>query len=204
MKLEKEPETEAEYWLTIDALGEYTWRMNHDLGDGRIKDPDCSVAQSISDGEKILERLVSEVCQKFGVIHPKDTPKTEPGKERSPAPESKIYYHDWYDKMLSIAYKSAYQNIICSACPFSEGAGSLRGRIPCSVFPGMAYRLKAPHICVMLEWGKHWTRERLYKEILAKTDGKTLQAFKDKERELELGLTILREKNEEMRREMRQ
>jgi len=194
LELKKQPETEMEYWETIEALGGFVWRMNHDLGDGRIEDPDGEIAQAIEEGKQILNRLATELSEKFGVIQPKDYPKTEPGQERPPAPEGKIYYWDWYQKMKDAVYRSDYEKIICSACPFSEGVEKMKiGIIPCSVFPGVAYRLTAPHICLMTDWGGRWTKERLYQEIIAKGGEEALQTFKEKEKELQLGSFVLKQ-----------
>lgn len=39
MELQKQPETEMEYWQAIEMLGGFAWSMNHDLALSRWKDP---------------------------------------------------------------------------------------------------------------------------------------------------------------------
>jgi hypothetical protein len=189
MELKKQPETELEYWGAIEALGGFSWRMNHDLSDGRIDDPSGSIDQDIGSARKIQETLVAELTEKFGVIHPKDCPQVEIGQKQPPAPEGKIYYWDWYEKMKKEVYHLEYEAMICSACPFSEGVDkmiSLGGVVPCSVFCGMMYHLRAPHICGMTTRSSgDWSDTQLYTEILEKHGKEALVAFFAKEKELE-------------------
>lgn len=186
MELKKQPETELEYWETIEGLGGFIWRMNHDLSDGRIEDPTGGIDKDISDARTISDRLVRELGEKFGVIHPSDCPKMEIGQELPPAPEGKIYYWDWYKNMKAEVYKADYEKLICSACPFSEGVErmmSLGGVIPCSVFSGMIYRLLAPYACAMVR-DDLWSTDRLYSEIQSQHGDDALTIFKTKEEEL--------------------
>ncbi|MFA6042309.1 MAG: hypothetical protein WCV85_04400 [Patescibacteria group bacterium] len=43
MKLEKQPETELEYWQAIESLGGFSWHTRHDMSHGRIEDKDGSI-----------------------------------------------------------------------------------------------------------------------------------------------------------------
>jgi len=182
MELTKQPETEMEYWDTIESLGGFAWQMNHDLADGRITDPKGGIAKDIVDARKISDRLVTELGEKFGVIHPKDCPRVESGQEKPPAPEGKIYYWDWYHKMKTESYQREYEGIICSACPFSEGVERMiatSGRIPCRLFQGSMSRLRAPHVCGMISWGG-LTEEQLFLQIRTEKGEDALVAFKAK------------------------
>lgn len=184
MKLEKQPETEREYWEAIEELGGFIWGMNHDLADGRIEDPAGGVARDVDDAKTISNRLVRELGEKFGVIHPEDCPKVSFDQTPLLAPEGKTYYWDWYRRMKEESYRAEYANLICSACPFSEGVERmirLGGVIPCSVFSGMIYRLVAPHICGMTH---DWGQAKLYDEIHTRHGAEALAAFQRKEAEL--------------------
>ena len=182
--LKKQPETELEYWEIIDCLGGFIWQMNHSLAHGRIVDQDGSIKKEVDRARELSDRLVAELGEKFGVIHPKDCPRGENGQDPPPAPDGQVHYWDWYKRMKAEVYQREYDAIICSACPFSEGVGqmiSLGGAIPCGVWPGSLYKLSAPHICSMV---KHhvcdWTEETLFSEILAKHGETALAIFKAK------------------------
>lgn len=186
MELTKQPQTEVEYWETIEELGGYIWSTNHGLCHGHIKDPDGKIAESINDAMAISDRLVTELNEKFGVIHPRDCPSVEPGQQAPPLPDGKIYYWDWYKRMKESCYRKDYEGIICSACPFSKGLErmiSLGGVIPCGVFRGMMYRLRVPYQCGMLS-SDSWGQGMLYNEIGKKAGSDALTQFLNKEQEL--------------------
>ncbi len=186
MELKKQPETEMEYWEAIEALGGYVWSTNHAMSHGRIEDPDGEVAMSVVKAQGVLEGLVGELEGKFGVIHPKNCPKVEFGKQPPPAPEGKSYYWDWYKRMKLENYKAEYEGMICSACPFSQGVEqmiALGGVIPCGVFPGMMYRLSRPYACGMLHGGD-WSQETLDVRVIEAVGPDGLKKFRAKEREL--------------------
>lgn len=180
MKLEKEPQTEVEYWMIIEALGGYAWAMDHDLADGRIQDPKGEIDKEIEDARQISIRFVLELGEKFGVIAPKDCPKVKIGEKPPRAPKGKIYYWNWYEKMKKLVYKIEYEKIICSACPFSTGAKNMGAHIPCGVFPGILYRLHEPFVCGMIT-SNLWTREELLQNIRKGGGEVTIVRFKIKE-----------------------
>jgi len=169
-----------------------SWRLNHDLSDGRINDPKGEVSQSITYCQVLLETLVGEVCEKFGVIHPKDCPKRSFEDIRDdvpvpPAPEGKIYYWDWYEKWKRESYSKEYEGLICSACPFSEGLErmmALGGPIPCGKWSGSLYHLHAPYICGLITY-QDWTESQLYVAILTEHGIEALEAFRAKLKELQ-------------------
>jgi len=186
MKLKKQPETEVEYWEAIEELGGYIWSTNHELCHGRIEDEDGKIAKSIEEATQISERLVTELGEKFGVIHPRDCPRVEPGQPIPPPPDGKVYYRDWYKRMKEACYRQDYEGIICSACPFSEGLQrmiELGNVIPCGIFSGMIYRLHAPYECGMLGVDG-WSIEKLYAEIIGRSGQDGLAQFQKKEKEL--------------------
>lgn len=186
MELIKQPETEVEYWEAIEGLGGYIWSTNHGLCHGHIEDKDGEVAKSIDEARGISERLVTELGEKFGVIHPKDCPRVEPGQQAPPPPDGKVYYWDWYKRMKEACYRKDYDGIICSACPLSEGLErmiALGGVIPCGVFRGMMYRLSVPYQCGMLRLDD-WNQQKLYDEITKKGGSDALTQFQKKEQEL--------------------
>lgn len=61
--------SELELFLTIDALGMFVWRMNHDLADGRIGDTEKERQSITKDIRTMQERLEKTVphCERFGV-----------------------------------------------------------------------------------------------------------------------------------------
>ncbi len=185
----KQPVTETDYWEAIEGLGGFIWSTNHGLSHGRIEDPDGEISKAIKEAGELSVRFLKEISEKFGIIPPNDYPKVEQGQTLPPAPEGKTYYWDWYKKMKHDCYQRDYDGIICSACPFSEGVErmiDLGGVIPCSVFRGMIYHLRAPYECGMLT---NWKREELYQKILNKSDNEVLLKFQNKEKELKEKLT---------------
>jgi hypothetical protein len=175
-----------EYWETIEALGGYVWSTNHALSHGRIEDSDGEVAMSIVKAQGVLEGLVDELEGKFGVIHPKNCPKAESGKQSVPPSEGKTYYWDWYQRMKQESYKAEYDGMICSACPFTEGVEqmiALGGVVPCRVFSGTMYRLTRPYACGMLHSGG-WSQETLDGRVIEAVGPDGLKKFRTKEREL--------------------
>jgi len=182
MKLKKWPATEQEYWETIESLGEIIWRMDHDLADGRIRDPEGRVAQNIDDSQKLLEKLVAELEEKFGIISTNHPAKTD-GEYPDP-PKGQRWYWVWYGEMKDSLLQKEYEEIICSACPLSEGVHVFSYRIPCSIFPGILNRLRASFLCEMLCPELGWMRESLLAEM-KKTGGEEgLQRFLEKEKQL--------------------
>jgi hypothetical protein len=188
LKLKKWPETELEYYEIIEGLGGFIWSMNHDLGDGRIEDPEGKIDADIEEARQLSDQLVSELDDKFGVIHPRDCPEREIGEKPPPPPDGKTYYWDWYNRMQRISYEKEYEGLICSACPFSLGVEKMltTRTIPCSQFSGSLYRLRPPHCCGMLESAcGHWTETFLYDRIFSEHGNDALETFKAKEKELE-------------------
>ncbi|KKQ45755.1 MAG: hypothetical protein US63_C0011G0023 [Candidatus Moranbacteria bacterium GW2011_GWC2_37_8] len=183
MELKKWPETEMEYWTSIEGLGGFVWRMNHDLADGRIEESK-GMNKDLKDAQEIMEKLVSEIFIKFSVVAPQNCPRKEFDKEMPKAPEGQIWYRDWCNKMKKEAYAGAYAKIICSACPLSEGLEKYisLGQVPCGVFSGYIYELRKPYECAMLS--SHWTREKLLAEIQKEGGDDAVSAFEKKEKEL--------------------
>lgn len=180
IELKKHPETEMEYWQTIEALGGVAWSLNHDLSDGRIDDdPTCTLDKTIKKAYELSAKLASELSEKFGVIQPKDCPKVEIGQKPPKPPKGKKYYWKWYEKMEKIYYKMSYEKIICSACPFSEGVNymiELGGWIPCGVVCGSRNMLRYPFKCGV------WEDEKKVREEIIKKGGElAFVRFKIKE-----------------------
>jgi hypothetical protein len=190
VELVKQPETEVEYWEAIEALGGYIWSTNHSLCHGRME-PSVEIEKFLQSAGEMSERLVVEIGEKFGVIHPKDCPRVEVDQTPPPAPEGKTYYWDWYKRMKQDVYRKEYEDLICSACPLSDGLErmvALGGIIPCGVFRGTIYRLRAPYQCAMTEH-EIWSEQKLHEEIAKKAGETALSQFQKKERELKDKLT---------------
>ncbi len=181
MKLDKEPVTEMEYWQAIKALVDFGWSTSHALADDRIKStPEAE--QDLVNANTIQARLVAEACAKFNVVHPKDVPPLDE-RGRSPAPEGKIYYGDWYRVKQRQWLSEEYNKQICSACPLSQGLDrfiTTNGEIPCSVYPKSMSRLYSEERCGMLDMGG-WDRYRLETAIVGRAGTSALNTFKAKE-----------------------
>lgn len=182
MELTKWPETEFEYWSTIETLGAFRHGMNRQLSHGRIEDPQGGVAKDVDDAIRISTQLVQELGEKFGILY-EGHPRQDVEGKFSPAPEGKRWYWPWYHEMRSEWLKGEYNKIICSACPLGEGAEHCGSRVPCSVFPGSLYQLRVPHLCAMLE--RDWTRDQLFAEIREKGGEEAVANFLAKEKELQ-------------------
>ncbi len=183
MKLLKNPETEMEYWGVIEGLGGFAWRMNHDLADGRIEDKTGGVDKDIQEAQELSAKLVSELKEKFGVIPPEECPKLKLGEKAPPAPEGKIYYWDWYQKMKELYWRVDYEKLICGACPFSKGVEEMirmGGNIPCGRINGSIYQLRPSFQCHFTHF-RELTPEQLYGEILKKGGEPALISFKVRE-----------------------
>jgi len=81
--LKKQPETEQEYWETIESLGGQIFYMNHELADGRIEDPDGSISEITFKCQEALQTIADEAFEKFNLSWEKDV-------------DGKTYYWDWY------------------------------------------------------------------------------------------------------------
>ncbi|MFA6228411.1 MAG: hypothetical protein WC668_04500 [Patescibacteria group bacterium] len=175
--LKKEPQTEMEYWEAIDGIGGIIWNTNHDIGHGRYENS-SEIEQYLTDAQETIERLVNELADKFGVIPPRDCPKSKPGEKVPPASEGKTYYWDWYYAKKAEAKKQYYESIICSACPYSEGLESMTGfNVPCELWKGVLYRLTFPYLCAMLgDYGQ----EKLHQIIQQRGGEQALKVFKEK------------------------
>lgn len=187
MELAKQPETELEYWGGIEHLGGFMWRMNHDLDHGRIEDPDGSIKQDIAAAGELSEKLLVEIGEKFGVLHPSVCPQPDANGNYPTPPEGKQHYWPWYESQKKRAWEIEYENMICSACPFSNGAEALQISVPCSQASGVIYQLIAPHRCAMVDM-RDWTREYLLARI-ARTGKGAKKKFLAKEEELKAKAT---------------
>lgn len=155
--VKEHPKTELEYFELIEHLGGMQWSLNHNLADGRIEDPKGEVASDITELHDLLNGLVKELGEKFGVIHPNDCPKRTTKDVMNnvpvpPAPKGKVYYWDWYEKQKKVSCQNEYDNMICSACPYSEGVERMMqlGQVPCGLFHGSLYRLRANYLCAIM------------------------------------------------------
>ena len=86
---------EYKVYFMIEECGGFIWRMNHDLGDGRIEDtPDGAIAKDI---ERIreIQQLLADELPRFGV---KVKNKTT-GRVTEDYIEWYNYWHDWHKGM---------------------------------------------------------------------------------------------------------
>jgi hypothetical protein len=186
MELSKQPETEMEYWQFLEGLGGIIWSNIHDISHDLLPKSDA-VMNEINEAAELSGHLLAEIGEKFGVIRPGDYPTLKDGEALPPAPEGKVYYWDWYGKLKHSFYYEIYENLICSACPFSTGLQNminLGGQIPCGAVSGWFGRLLISHECGMVNNIHQWSKIELYREIREKSTWRGLQKFKKKEIEL--------------------
>lgn len=186
MDINSVTKTERKYWEEIEGLGGCIWQIRHDLSHGHLSDTDGGITKELLEFQTALDQLVAEVCDKFGVIHPKDYPKVGPDQKMPLPPKGKVYYWNWYNKNKKQYYKEIYGGMICSACPFSKGLKSMifsGGSVPCKAINGWLRGLRKPHECGMVSY-RDWNTEKLHEEIVKKGGDKSLLKFQQKEQEL--------------------
>lgn len=176
-----QPEKEIDYWRAIEALGGFAWKLDHDLADGRINDPDGEISKDIISAKTFSKQLVLELKEKFGVIPPEECPVGRSEKDYPRAPSGKIYYWNWYDKIKSIVREIDHELTICSACPFcNHEEGRLSSYIPCKKINGMLYQLVLPYSCFMVH-SKEWTLEQFYEKAFEEGGDISITRLKIKE-----------------------
>lgn len=79
---------EVELFMLIDFCGAFIWRMNHDMGHGRIPEADCPAIEA--DIVKMRENQLSAVKElpRIGVITPLD-------ENNRPTPAYWTWYRTW-------------------------------------------------------------------------------------------------------------
>lgn len=193
MELAKQPETELEYWEAIEWIGGYIWSTMHAINRGHLEDADGAIAKDVASARDIQQKLVDEIIEKFGVIHPKDCPKPKSGSGVIPAPEGKIYYWDWYHKLEREYSLIEYQKLPCSACPFSQGFEPFISshKVSCTFYPDDNNEFKSHHIrrCGAVTfslsyYGEQLSIEDVCQRILQDHGPEALEAFKNKQSEI--------------------
>lgn len=182
MQLEKQPETQEDYWEAIESLGGYIYGTSRGISKGHIE-PSDEVSGSIEDARKIQKGLVWDIYKKFGVIPPEwfNAPNDET-IDRTPEEPGKQYW-DWYREQKKLFAKKEYEKTICSACPFSEGSEKSVDRVPCSIHPGGQMKLIFPHRCGMYDFDTFGPK-KLHKKMSEEFGDEALQIFLNKEEEL--------------------
>lgn len=180
---------EKDYWRRLNFLSGRIWRTEHDLADGRIADPNGSIGRGVEQGRSRINKLVLEICRRFGVIPIENSPFRLDLKTAPPPPEGKEYYWSWYERVKREVIEEEYGEIICCACPLSEGVEAyIRNhgeRIPCTIFPGILYSLPAPYLCwTFRDYLLLWNRQRLLKEIKEKSGDAGVTKFLEMENQL--------------------
>lgn len=160
--------------------------MESGLAHDQIKDESGGVATDVVSAVDIQTQLVRELREKFRVFDPRIEPDYD-HENPPPTPEGMTSYWDWYERMKNEWFQKAYDAIICSACPFSEGMKRMRdlGHIPCGTVRGSIYHLPHPSKCGMTHVVSNWTHEELYVNVLEEAGVEGLRALIAKELELE-------------------
>jgi hypothetical protein len=79
MQLEKWPESQLEYWQAINTVTEHIRDLLDNLSRGNIDDLDGSATEKIKKGFETLEKLKTDLVQKFRIAHPTmDVARIEP------------------------------------------------------------------------------------------------------------------------------
>lgn len=189
--LVENPQTAREYWREIEALGEFLYNANP-CQDFRTPEEKAFYDKNIAPVSERSDKVVREACENFNLTHPEDMRPEKFGDPLKPPKEGTRSYWDWYREQKREALTEVYNNIICSACPLSEGVESYiatGGRhIPCKPYPGMIYLLGKPDECAMVP--RWWTEDGLELEVFnagkkRKAGGReTLEKFKAKKEQL--------------------
>lgn len=129
-------ETEEEIWEQIEGLGAIIFREARLVGKGELDNSKKQVSKQHKKIVSIQLALVEILEQKYNVIPPTGNAY----QERTPAPEGKINYWDWYDRIRNRILSREYKRLPCRVCPFSEGlksfVGQGGGKFPCDAFSG--------------------------------------------------------------------
>ncbi len=195
MELSKQPETEVEYWRTIESIGGFIYSTRRGINRGHIDDAEGLANQDIIDAQIIQEKLLAEIIEKFGVIHPNDCSKLNPAYYNNcpPAPDGKIYYWDWYHKLAREVSLIEYQKLLCSACPFSAGFDGFisNWQVTCKFNDSYPTEYRSHHIYLCFKanhstdfGGSPITLQDIYIRILTEYGQETLDIFKAKEVEV--------------------
>jgi len=111
--------------------------------------------------------LCAEIAEKFGI----DSDK----------------YWNWYKSMKRQVLEATYNDLICSACPLSEGLEAYLSThtIPCKPFRGMLYLLQRPWQCAMITQGERMWSEGYLMRVIRKVGGaNAVTNFEQKKAEL--------------------
>lgn len=181
MELEKQPETEMDFFLAIRKLRHDIFWTNHDIITGHLSFE--TEKQGLEESEKKLDDLIKELS-KFGVIAPKDCP-FEPNDENiypSP-PTGQDWYYTWYLRMNEIRMRNKYEKLICSACPYELGFDHFREdnqcRVSCTFVNVDLNWAKSPTQCRAISWNKI-DYQGLCDRILKQFGSDALKRFEEK------------------------
>jgi hypothetical protein len=105
MKVYEQPQTEQEYWETIEVLGNSIRHLDREISHGIVEDPKGRHLKFINKTKARLEQLVEELTEKFNILLPQDSPHPIPGQPVPIAPKGKRNYWEWYDKMKAKKFK---------------------------------------------------------------------------------------------------
>lgn len=105
------------YWGTIENLVSFVWFMEHQIRTGKII-PTPKDEEDISSAKDRLQQLYDDIFLLYGVIHPQDSLEKNFDKI---APPGMIWYKDWYLAKKREYSLIEYEQLLCSACPFSGG-----------------------------------------------------------------------------------
>ncbi len=145
--------SEEQLFRTIDGLGAMLHVIARSVQRGNLDEDVGS-----KDAKAIHERQVDLVAQledRFGVVFPEEMGHADVKREDlPPAPEGKQWYWDWYEGARDRFYGAEYDNLICSACPYSEGREayvSNSGKYPCSLVNGFSKVAWPSQCCRLVE-----------------------------------------------------
>jgi len=85
-------------WARIEELGGTIWFLEHEMADGRL-DSSPEIISKLSEMRDEINAAVSDACDRFHIIHPRDYPERGSNGELPPAPDGYEYYWDWYNRM---------------------------------------------------------------------------------------------------------
>lgn len=170
MRLDQLPQTEEDFYYFIDCI-------TSTLGCGgttptewieRSCEFDFSGNETKMHLQQILIFIVEKLCEEYQILNP--ICGENPLLSNSENYQRKMEWQKfdaWFNRMRMRFEANQYENLICSVCPYSEGARAFMEKgqsIVCKKNPKIK-SLFRPWFCGMLSFGD-WTEDDLYSNMV--------------------------------------
>jgi len=148
-----ELKTEADFWEAIRSYNTTRQAMRHELARDHSPNPNNDT-DAVAELTEVITMVRAEICRRFNIVSPADTPRVAFGKELPPPPAGMRYYHSWYQEIERTINQQRYKETICSGCPFSQGMkyfDYMAAAAPCGRWSGFI-RLEPLNVCSLLRF----------------------------------------------------